>query len=107
MNPIPKVPPLRHTANSTTANESSMSDGTIEYRSEASIATIVINRPHKRNALTAAMCDELRAALERLRDSDDRVGILSAEGETFSAGADLTAPPAQFWRAVPDIGIDV
>jgi enoyl-CoA hydratase/carnithine racemase len=84
-----------------------MSDGIIEYRSEGSVATIVINRPHKRNALTAAMCDELRVALERLRDSEDRVGILCAEGETFCAGADLNSPPALFWRAVPDIGIDV
>lgn len=84
-----------------------MSDGIIEYRSERGVATIVVNRPHKRNALTAAMCDDLRAALLRLRDSEDRVGILCAEGETFCAGADLTAPPLHFWRAVPEVGIEV
>lgn len=84
-----------------------MSDGIIEYRSERGIATIVINRPHKRNALTASMCDELRAALLRLRDSEDRVGILCAEGASFCAGADLTAPPSHFWRAVPDVGVEV
>jgi len=84
-----------------------LTDGTIDYRSDAGVAILSINRPHKRNALTAAMCDQLRAGLLRLRDSDDRVGILCAEGEAFCAGADLTAPPAQFWRAVPDIGVDV
>lgn len=84
-----------------------MSNGTIDYHSEAGVATIRINRPHKRNALTAAMCDELRAALIRLRNSDDRVAILCAEGSTFCAGADLTAPPPHFWRAVPDVGVQV
>lgn len=84
-----------------------MSDGTIDYRSEGGIAFITLNRPAKRNALTAAMCDQLQQAWDRLRDGEDRVGILCAEGETFCAGADLTAPPPHFWRAVPDIGVDI
>ncbi len=84
-----------------------MSDGSIEYHSENGIATIRINRPDKRNALTAAMCDELRAALVRLRDSDDRVGLLCAAGETFCAGADLNTPPQHFWQAVPDVGVQI
>lgn len=84
-----------------------MTDGSTDYRSEEGIAIITLNRPHKRNAMTAAMCEQLREALLRLRDSDDRVGVLCAEGGTFCAGADLTAPPAHFWRAVPDIGVDV
>lgn len=84
-----------------------MADGTTEYRCEAGIAIITLNRPHKRNAMTAAMCEQLRQAFVRLRDSDERVGILCAEGESFCAGADLTAPPDQFWKAVPDIGVDV
>lgn len=84
-----------------------MTDGSIDYRSEEGIALIMINRAAKRNALSAVMCDQLRQALERLRDSQDRVGILCAEGSAFCAGADLTAPPPHFWRAVPDIGVDV
>jgi enoyl-CoA hydratase/carnithine racemase len=84
-----------------------MTDGSIDYRSGEGIALITINRAAKRNALSAVMCDQLRQALERLRDSQDRVGILCAEGSAFCAGADLTAPPPHFWRAVPDIGVDV
>src|SRR5258706_15144509 len=84
-----------------------MTDGNIEYRSEEGVATIRINRPHKRNALTAQMCDELHNALLRLRDSDDRVGILCAEGEVFCGGADLNSPPPHFWKAVPDVGVVV
>lgn len=84
-----------------------MSEGSIDYSSADGIATVRINRPAKRNAMTAHMCGQLRAAWERLRDSDDRVAVLCAEGETFTAGADLTSPPADFWRAVPDVGIDI
>lgn len=82
-----------------------MSDGSIRYQAEAGIATIVIDRPAKRNALTAPMCEQLRAALERLRDGDERVGILAAEGPTFCAGADLGAPPSEFWKALPELGV--
>lgn len=84
-----------------------MSEGSVSYRSEAGVAIITLERPHKRNAMTAHMCDGLRAALQRLRDGEDRVGLLCASGDSFCAGADLTAPPEQFWRAVPDVGIAV
>lgn len=84
-----------------------MSEGSVDYLSEGGVARITLNRPAKRNALTAAMCDDLQRAFARLRDGEDRVGILCAEGATFCAGADLTAPPPHFWRAVPDIGIDI
>ena len=84
-----------------------MPDGSVAYHSESGIASITLDRPHKRNAMTASMCEQLRAAWERLRDSDDRVGVLCANGDTFCAGADLSAPPDLFWRAVPGVGIDI
>jgi enoyl-CoA hydratase len=84
-----------------------MSEGAVSCRSESGVAIITLDRPHKRNAMTARMCDELRSALVRLRDGDDRVGVLCGSGESFCAGADLNAPPEQFWQAVPGVGIDV
>lgn len=84
-----------------------MSEGSVTYHSESGVAVITIDRPQKRNAMTASMCEDLRSALARLRDGEDRVGILCAAGETFCAGADLNAPPEQFWRAIPGVGIDV
>lgn len=81
-----------------------MSEGTISYRSDGGVAIITIDRAEKRNAMTAAMCDALGDAFGQLEAGDDRVGVLAASGETFCAGADLTAPPEQFWRAVPGIG---
>ena len=84
-----------------------MSNGSIDTTSSDGITVITINRPDKRNALSAAMCDDLRRAWEVFRDSDDRVAILRAEGSCFTAGADLSNPPSQFWKAVPDVGIDI
>ena len=84
-----------------------MSDGSIDSTSSDGITVVTINRPAKRNAMNAGMCDDLRRAWEVFRDSDDRVAILRAEGSTFTAGADLSNPPSQFWKAVPDVGIDI
>lgn len=82
-----------------------MSEGTVSYRSEGGVAIITIDRPEKRNAMTAAMCEQLHQALVQLQNGDDRVGVLCANGTAFCAGADLTAPPEQFWRAVPGLGV--
>lgn len=54
------------------------------------VARLVLNRPDKHNALNAQMIAELRAALEQIENNSSiRVVILSSEGKTFCAGADL------------------
>ncbi len=83
------------------------SDGAIDVRSADGVAVVTINRPAKRNAMTAAMCSQLAAAWQRFRDSDDRVAVLTGAGDMFCAGADLNDPPPEFWRALPDVGIDI
>ncbi len=84
-----------------------MSQGAVHVRSEAGVTTITLDRPQKRNAINVALFGQLRAALEGLRDGPDRVGVLCAEGDVFCAGADLSAPPEQFWQLVPGVGIDL
>lgn len=84
-----------------------MSQGRVSYRSEDGVAIITIDRADKRNAMTNVMCDQMQEAMISLERGNDRVGILCAEGETFCAGADLTAPPENFWRAVPSIGVEL
>jgi methylglutaconyl-CoA hydratase len=56
------------------------------------VATISLNRPEKRNALSAELVDELSDALA-WADADDRVRVvlLRGEGKDFCAGADLEA----------------
>ena len=86
-----------------------MSEGNIHYESTDGIVVITIDRPTKRNALTASMCAELHTAWRRFAASEtDRVAILTSAGnDIFTAGADLNDPPAQFWQAVPNVGVPV
>ena len=84
-----------------------MAERHIDIASRDGIVVITINRPAKRNAMTTAMCNDLRAAWEQFRDGDDRVAILTATGDIFTAGADLNDPPTRFWTAIPDVGIDI
>lgn len=55
------------------------------------VATVTINRPERRNALSWAVIAELREVLASLRDDPDvRVVVLTGAGEkAFCAGADL------------------
>ena len=57
---------------------------------EGTIATITMNRPERRNALSLAMMTELIAALRELAaQPQTRAIILAANGPAFSAGHDL------------------
>jgi len=53
------------------------------------LATITLNRPDKRNAISAAMIAELQSALDEIEKSHARVGILTGSGKAFCAGMDL------------------
>ena len=55
-----------------------------------SIMLITLNRPEKRNALSASVVAELHAALREAEQDDAvRVVVVQGEGEAFCAGADL------------------
>lgn len=60
-------------------------------RVEDRVATIVVNRPEKRNALNAVVRRELVEALDALRDDPEvRVVVITGAGEkAFIAGADI------------------
>src|SRR5947209_5400491 len=67
------------------------------------IATLTLNRPAARNALSLAMIDALRAHLDTLAaDRRVRAVILTAHGSAFSSGHDLKELTAR--RADPDGG---
>ena len=54
------------------------------------VATLVLNRPDKRNALTSAMLREMLSAIDTVeRDSMVRVLVLRGAGDSFCAGHDL------------------
>jgi enoyl-CoA hydratase/carnithine racemase len=67
------------------------------------IATLTLNRPKARNALSEALIDALSGALDAIRDDRSvRVVILASQGPVFSAGHDLKEMTAR--RADPDRG---
>ena len=78
---------------------------TIEYACVEGVATITLNRPQARNALSAAMVGELDTLLGQItRDDSVRVLILTGAGGAFCAGGDVrsmhAAPrSAQDWRS--------
>jgi methylglutaconyl-CoA hydratase len=54
------------------------------------VATLMLDRPEKHNAMSAQMMDELHAAAGELaEDASVRVVVLRAAGKTFCAGGDL------------------
>src|SRR5438270_13109987 len=54
------------------------------------VATVTLNRPEKRNALSIALRDGVSDALDRLAaDEDCKVVVVTGAGEVFSAGFDL------------------
>ena len=62
----------------------------IEYQVSERVANIRLNRPDKRNAFNVGLVTELKMALEDAeKDENVKVILLSANGEVFSAGADL------------------
>jgi enoyl-CoA hydratase len=80
----------------------------VRYESKDYVATITMDRASAHNALNNALCDELREAWQRFRDSDDRVAVLaSCEEKYFCVGADVRDLPVNMWHAVPGLGVDL
>ncbi len=69
---------------------------------------IVLNRPDRRNAVTRALAQELKAAIQRAAgDSDIRAIVLRGAGSCFcsgmdlkAAGEDLAQEPREAWTEV-------
>lgn len=62
------------------------------YGRRDAVATITINRPDNRNALSAETVAEIREALEQAkRDQQVRVIVITGAGKVFCAGADLNS----------------
>lgn len=63
---------------------------TVLYSEEQKTATIVLNRPDKRNAISYELIDDLLAALKQAAASSPvHVVILTGTGTAFSAGMDM------------------
>ena len=66
-----------------------MSDDLIETI-DGGVATLTMNRPDARNAMTSAMMEKMHEALPRLAaDRSVRCLVLTGAGEAFCAGGDV------------------
>ncbi len=62
---------------------------TVQYREDQGLATITLNRPDKRNAISYELIDDLMAALKQAAESPAQIVILTGAGKAFCAGMDL------------------
>ena len=67
-----------------------MSEELVLVEREGNFATLLLNRPDRRNALNPEMLEQLADALDALRNEDVRCVLLRGVGEqAFSAGFDI------------------
>ncbi len=66
-----------------------MNYNTLQLTFDAATATITLNRPDKRNAISYELIDDLIRALEDVRNSSAQILILTGAGKAFCSGMDL------------------
>jgi methylglutaconyl-CoA hydratase len=78
---------------------------TLHLEFSGEIATITLNRPEKRNAISAEMIAELLSAFREVEANPAQVMILTGAGKAFCSGMDLEAlkalamqSPAEQWE---------
>src|SRR3954468_12917067 len=63
----------------------------VHYTRSEAVATITLDSPHNRNALSRQLVTELFEGVERAAADDGvRVVLITAEGRVFCSGADLS-----------------
>jgi methylglutaconyl-CoA hydratase len=67
----------------------SMNYKTIQVTYHSGVATITLNRPDKRNAISFELIDDLLRGLDEVVKSDALVVILTGNGRAFCSGMDL------------------
>ena len=72
------------------ATEPPATEPEVLYDVDSHVATITLNRPHRRNAISVRMLVELGETIERVeRDRGVRVAILTGAGAGFCSGLDI------------------
>src|SRR5947199_203684 len=66
-----------------------MAYNTLQVIFEDRLATITLNRPERRNAVSFELVDELMAALDEIERTPAQVAIITGAGKAFCAGMDL------------------
>ena len=80
----------------------------VHYRVEGSVASLVLDSQHNRNALSRQLVSELYDGLATA-DADDDVSVvvIRAEGRTFCSGADLSEASADGMEAAAGVLVEL
>ena len=79
----------------------------VTYEARNHVAHITLRRPERRNALNAEMSALLHDYWRRFADGPERVALLSAEGDHFCAGVDVSDASKEAWKGVPNVGVKI
>ncbi|MBY4127861.1 enoyl-CoA hydratase [Rhodococcus fascians] len=76
---------------------------------DGDVVTLELQRPDRRNALSTELCLEVRRGVEQAERDGARVLVITGQGTTFCAGADLTgdAFPESFGQILEEMLIAV
>ncbi len=66
-----------------------MAYNSIQLANDGRVATLTLNRPEKRNAVSFELLEEFLAALDDVEKSSSQVLIVTGAGKAFCAGLDL------------------
>jgi len=70
----------------------------LRFERRGSIAVVVVDRPHRRNAMTPAMYFGVRCAVDHVNRSDDLAAlVLTGTGDVFIPGGDLGGDQEDGW----------
>ncbi len=77
------------------SHENESAEPLVRYEVADGVATITLDSPHNRNALSRRLVTGLQEALDRAgADDEARVVVLAATGKVFCSGADLSEAAA-------------
>lgn len=76
-------------------------DGAVRLEREGGVATVTLNRPEKRNALSDDVSGGIISAIEELEGTDTRCVVVEGAGGAFSAGGDIDAMFERHEQAAP------
>ena len=78
-----------------------MSDTFVLVEQRDGVAIVTLNRPERRNGLSAGLCNALHASLVEIAETPARVLVLRGAGRDFCVGADLSAAAAEETGGAP------
>lgn len=84
-----------------------MTTDLIDLQIQSGIATIYLNRPEKRNAMSDDMRTQFIAALERVAaDKEIRALVLTGNGKGFCAGGDVVGMERRMQAPIGEVGFN-